>query len=216
MTPESLLHILDYAAVAVFAVTGALVASRSQLDIVGFIFIACLTAVGGGTTRDVILDRTVFWVADPINLAVAATAAVAVFLCAHLLESRYRALLWIDAFALAIAVPAGVAAASGMGQGWAVVLVMGTITGCLGGLMRDVVCNEVPLVLKEGELYVTCAFAGAGAFVLASHAGLEGLPALAICAGVTWILRAGSMGFGWRLPVYKASPPRPENPKRGP
>jgi uncharacterized membrane protein YeiH len=216
MTPELALQILDYAAVAVFAVTGALVASRSQLDIVGFIFIACLTATGGGTVRDTILDRTVFWVADPVVLAVATAAAIAVFLTAHRLESRYRALLWIDAFALAVAVPAGVAAAQGMGQSWPIILVMGMVTGCLGGLLRDVVCNEVPLVLKQGELYVTCAFAGALAAVLATRAGLEGLPSLAICAAVTLSLRAGSIAFGWRLPVYRSRAPRPENPKRGP
>lgn len=216
MTPETVLQILDYAAVAVFAVTGALAASRSQLDIVGFIFIACLTATGGGTTRDVILDRTVFWVADPVVLAVATAAAVAVFLTAHLLESRYRALLWIDAFALAVAVPAGVAAATGMGQAWPIVLVMGMVTGCLGGLLRDVVCNEVPLVLKQGELYVTCAFAGAAAAVIAVRSGMAELPVLALCAGVTLTLRAGSLAFGWRLPVYRARPPRPESPKRRP
>lgn len=216
MTPDLALQILDYAAVAVFAVTGALAASRSQLDIVGFIFIACLTATGGGTVRDAILDRTVFWVADPVVIAVASTAAVSVFLTAHRLESRYRALLWIDAFALAVAVPAGVAAAQGMGQAWPIVLVMGMITGCLGGLMRDVVCNEVPLVLKQGELYVTCALAGAIAAVLASKAGLEGLAALAICALVTLSLRAGSLAFGWRLPVYRSRAPKPQNPKRGP
>lgn len=216
MTPDLALQILDYAAVAVFAVTGALAASRSQLDIVGFIFIACLTATGGGTVRDAILDRTVFWVADPVVIAVASTAAVGVFLTAHRLESRYRALLWIDAFALAVAVPAGVAAAQGMGQAWPIVLVMGMITGCLGGLMRDVVCNEVPLVLKQGELYVTCALAGAIAAVLASKAGLEGLAALAICALVTLSLRAGSLAFGWRLPVYRSRAPKPQNPKRGP
>lgn len=215
MTPETALQILDYAAVAVFAVTGALAASRSQLDIVGFIFIACLTATGGGTTRDVILDRTVFWVADPVVLAVATAAAIAVFLAAHLLESRYRALLWIDAFALAVAVPAGVAAATGMAQAWPIVLVMGMITGCLGGLLRDVVCNEVPLVLKQGELYVTCAFAGAVAAVLAARAGMGELPVLMLCAAVTLTLRAGSLAFGWRLPVYRARPPRPESPKRG-
>lgn len=216
MTPDLALQILDYAAVAVFAVTGALAASRSQLDIVGFIFIACLTATGGGTVRDAILDRTVFWVADPVVIAVASTAAVSVFLTAHRLESRYRALLWIDAFALAVAVPAGVAAAQGMGQAWPIVLVMGMITGCLGGLMRDVVCNEVPLVLKQGELYVTCALAGAIAAVLASKAGLEGMAALAICALVTLSLRAGSLAFGWRLPVYRSRAPKPQNPKRGP
>ena len=216
MTPELALQVLDYAAVAIFAVTGALVASRSQLDIVGFIFIACLTATGGGTTRDAILDRTVFWVADPAVLAVASLAAIVVFFSAHLLESRYRALLWIDACALAIAVPAGVAAAQGMGQGWPIVLVMGMITGCLGGLLRDVVCNEVPLVLKQGELYVTCAFAGAAAAVLATRAGLGEMPALAICALVTLTLRSGSLAFGWRLPVYRARPPAPGRPKRGP
>ncbi|WP_309663945.1 trimeric intracellular cation channel family protein [Tabrizicola sp.] len=211
---EALLQALDYASVAVFAVTGALVASRSQLDIVGFIFIACLTAVGGGTLRDIILDREVFWVADPVVLAVASAAAVLVFLTAHLLESRYRALLWIDAFALAVAVPAGVAAALADGQGWPIVLVMGMITGCMGGLMRDVVCNEVPLVLKQGELYVTCAFAGALAAVLAGVADLDSRLGLILCAAAVLILRAGSLSLGWRLPVYRSTPPKPGAPKR--
>ncbi|NUB46651.1 trimeric intracellular cation channel family protein [Fertoebacter nigrum] len=208
----TLLLALDYASVAVFALTGALVASRSQLDIVGFIFIACLTAVGGGTVRDALLNREVFWVRDPALLAVAALAAVVVFFAAHRLESRYRAILWLDAFALAVAVPAGVGVA--MGLGWPVVLVMGMITGCMGGLMRDVVCNEVPLVLKQGELYVTAAFAGAVAAVLAGVAGAGDAVALMACAAVTLVLRAGSLLFGWRLPVYKARPPRPETPKR--
>jgi uncharacterized membrane protein YeiH len=204
---EALLRGLDYASVAVFAAAGALVASRAQLDVVGFIFVACLTAVGGGTLRDLLLDRDVFWIADPVMLAVASAVAVAVFFGAHLLESRYRTLLWLDACALAVAVPAGVGAALGDGQGWPVVLVMGMITGCMGGLVRDVVCNEVPLVLKEGELYVTAAFAGAGSAVLVLLAGAGNGPALAACAAVTLILRAGSLVFGWRLPVYRPRPP---------
>lgn len=205
---------LDYASVAIFALTGALVASRSQLDIVGFIFIACLTAVGGGTLRDVMLDRLPFWMADPGVLLVATVAAVSVFLLAHLLESRFRALLWLDAFALAVAVPAGVGAAIAAAQPWPVLLVMGMVTGCMGGLMRDVVCNEVPLVLRQGELYVTAAFAGAAAATLCLAAGLGEDVALACCAGITLILRMGSLAFGWRLPVYRARPPRPDNPKR--
>jgi uncharacterized membrane protein YeiH len=210
----TLLYLLDIASVAVFGLTGALVASRSQLDIVGLIFIACLTAVGGGTTRDVLLNRdAVFWVADPSILLGAVLAAVAVFFTAHRLESRYRAILWLDAFALAVAVPAGVGVALGMGQSWPVVLVMGVITGVLGGLMRDVVCNEVPLVLKQGEIYATAAFAGAGAALLAVWVGLDLRTALLICAAVTLILRAGSIGFGWRLPVYKSTPPRADAPK---
>jgi uncharacterized membrane protein YeiH len=210
----TLLTALDYASVLVFALTGALAASRSQLDIVGFIFIACLTAVGGGTLRDTILNREVFWVADPVTLAVASLAAVTVFFVAHRLESRYRALLWFDAFALAVAVPAGVAVALDAGQSWPIVLVMGMITGCMGGLMRDVVCNEVPLVLKQGELYVTCAFAGAIGAVLAGVVGLPSGTGLAICAALVFTLRAGSIAFGWRLPVYRSKPPRPGAPKR--
>jgi uncharacterized membrane protein YeiH len=210
----SLLDALDYASVLVFALTGALAASRSQLDIVGFVFIACLTAVGGGTLRDTILNREVFWLADPVTLAVATLAAGLVFFTAHLLESRYRALLWFDAAALAVAVPAGVAVALAEGQGWPIVLVMGMITGCMGGLLRDVVCNEVPLILKQGELYATCALAGSFCVVLCGWAGLGQGPALILCAIVVFTLRAGSIALGWRLPVYRSSPPKPGAPKR--
>jgi uncharacterized membrane protein YeiH len=210
----TLLGALDYASVLVFALTGALAASRSQLDVVGFIFIACLTAVGGGTLRDAILNREVFWITDPLTLGVAAVAAVLVFFTAHLLESRYRALLWFDAAALAVAVPAGVAVALAEAQAPAIVLVMGMITGCMGGMLRDVVCNEVPLVLKQGELYATCALAGSLGAVLARGLGLgEGL-SLLICAALVFTLRAGSIALGWRLPVYKSQPPSPGAPKR--
>ncbi|WP_224816944.1 trimeric intracellular cation channel family protein [Hasllibacter sp. MH4015] len=199
---------LDYGSALIFALTGALAASRAQLDIVGFIFFAGLTAVGGGTIRDLLLDRDpVFWIADPTPLAIAALAAIFVFFTAHLLESRLKWLIWLDAAALAIAVAAGVAVARGMEVGTPVVLVMGVLTGTLGGLMRDVVANEVPLVLKQGELYVTAAFAGAGAALLAALVAGSIWPTVA-CVIVTFGLRAGSLLFGWRLPVYKARPPR--------
>ena len=211
----TLLLALDFASVAVFALTGALVASRSQLDLVGFIFVACLTAVGGGTIRDVLLNRDlVFWIADPTILLAAVAAAVVVFFGAHLLESRYRAIVWLDAFALSVAVPAGVGVALGLGHHWAVVMVMGVATGSFGGLMRDVVCNEVPLVLKQGEIYATAAFAGSGAAILAVLLGYATGYALLACAGITFVLRAGSIVFGWSLPVYRTKPPRPESPKQ--
>jgi uncharacterized membrane protein YeiH len=155
-------QILDFAAVFVFALTGGLVASRAQLDLIGFLFVACLTAVGGGTVRDVLLRRDeVFWITDPSFLGLACGAAVLVFFTAHLVEQRYRAILWLDAVALSAAVAAGVAVAVSLEASWPVVLVMGVATGCLGGLMRDVVCNEVPLVLKQGELYAAAAAGGA-------------------------------------------------------
>lgn len=205
----SLLVFLDYASVAIFAVTGALVASRAQLDLVGFAFVACLTAVGGGTIRDVLLDRNpIFWIADPTYLAVAAGAALMIFFTAHLLESRMRALIWLDSFALAIAVAAGAGVALSLEQSGVIVILMGMITGCMGGLMRDVVVGDVPVVLKQGELYVTAAFAGAATTMLCVSTLLEGPLALLAGAAVTWVLRAGSLLFGWHLPVYKSAPPR--------
>ena len=205
----SLLAALDYSSVFVFALTGALVASRAQLDLIGFIFIASLTAVGGGTLRDVILNReTVFWVANPAFIGVAAVAAVIVFFTAHLLESRYRGIVWLDALALAVAVPSGVGVALAMEMPAAITVIMGITTGCFGGLMRDVVCNEVPLVLKQGELYVTCALAGALAALVALSLGATTPLALIACAAATFALRTGSIALGWRLPVYRSFPPR--------
>lgn len=200
---------LDLAAVLVFALTGALTASRAQLDIVGFIFVACLTAIGGGTLRDLLLGRDpVFWVSAPEYILLAAGAAVLVFFTAHLFESRYRAILWLDALALAVAVSAGVGVALSMEARAVIVVTMGVATGCFGGLMRDVVCNEVPLVLKQGELYATAAFAGALSALVALQFDLSLAVALIAAAVVTFILRAGSMVFGWTLPVYRPRPPR--------
>lgn len=209
MTLEALVLALDYASVLIFALTGALVASRGQLDPVGFIFFATLTGIGGGTLRDLVLGRDpVFWVGSPGILLLTAGAAIMVFFTAHLLESRYRALLWLDACALAVAVPAGVGVALEAGVSPVVTVVMGVMTGTFGGLMRDVVSNEVPLILKQGELYITAAFGGAFTAVLLMGLGCGRGWALILCAATVFALRGGSMIFGWKLPVYKARAPR--------
>jgi uncharacterized membrane protein YeiH len=201
--------LLDYTAVLIFAMTGALVASRAQLDLVGFAFVACLMGVGGGTLRDVLLDRDpVFWLANPNYILIGCAAALLIFFTAHLVESRYRLLLWLDAFALAVAVSAGVSAAMPLTQSPVIVVLMGMVTGCMGGLMRDVVVGEVPLVLKQGELYVSAAFAGALGAVAMAQITPDPLLVLGTCAVLTWALRAGSLAFGWRLPVYRPRPPR--------
>src|SRR6476469_9542047 len=93
--------LLDYAGVAVFAATGALAASRKELDIVGFVFLSCVTGIGGGTVRDLILGVPVFWVLNSTYVAVCAGAGVVVFFTAHLVESRYKLLLWLDAIGMA-------------------------------------------------------------------------------------------------------------------
>lgn len=202
------LLILDYAAVLVFALTGGLAASRAQLDIVGFVFLAGLTAVGGGTLRDLLLDRAVFWIADPTHLALIAVAALLTFWTAPLLESRIKALVWLDAVALGLAVAAGVSAAQGLNQSIPVTLVLGVMTGTVGGLARDVVANEVPLVLKHGEIYATAALAGAGAALLAATLSASPLAPPVACILTTFSLRAGSIALGWTLPVYRHKPPK--------
>ncbi|MCX7644743.1 MAG: trimeric intracellular cation channel family protein [Rhodobacteraceae bacterium] len=202
--------VLDLVAVFVFALTGSLVASRAQLDIVGFLFLGCLTGVGGGTLRDLLLGRVpVFWIEDPQYLAVAGAASVLVFFTAHLIESRYRAILWLDAVALGVAVAAGVTVAREAGVGWPVVVLMGVATGTFGGLMRDVVANEIPLVLQKGELYVSASLAGALLSLILLHLFPSAETAALIAAiGATFALRAGSLLYGWRLPVYRARPPK--------
>lgn len=205
---SNLLPWLDYASVLVFALTGALVASRGQLDVVGFIFFATLTGIGGGTLRDLLLDRTPIWMERSELLLLTSAAAVLVFFTAHLLESRYRVLIWLDAFALAVAIPAGVGAALASGADPVVTVAMGVITGTLGGIMRDVVGNEVPLVLKQGELYITAAFGGAVVAVMLIFVGVPRPVALIVCGLVVLALRAGSLLMGWRLPTYRGRPPR--------
>ena len=200
--------LLDYGSVLIFALTGALAASRAQLDAIGFAFIACLTALGGGTLRDILLDRPVFWIENPHVLAICLSSAFMVFLTAPLMESRYKWLLWLDSFALAIAVPAGVAIATSLNHSAPIVIIMGMTTATMGGLMRDVVCNEVPLVLKQGELYVSAAFGGATAAVIAMQLGMPLPASLIVCGALTWIMRSGSIQFGWRLPVYRSRPPK--------
>ena len=205
---DTLISVLDYSSVFIFAFTGALVAARGQLDPVGFIFFATLTGIGGGTLRDMILGRTpVFWINRPELILLTAGAALLVFFTAHLLESRYRALVWLDACALAVAVPAGVGVAMEVGVNPIAIVVMGMMTGTFGGLMRDVVGNEVPLVLNHGEFYITAAFGGAAAAVLSITFGMERGWALIACGVVVLVLRSGSLIFGWKLPVYRPRPP---------
>ena len=199
---------LDTASVFVFALTGALAASRAQLDVIGFLFFAAITVVGGGTVRDLLLGRDpVFWIERPSVLLVAAVAAAIVYLSAPMMESRARWLTWLDAAALAIAMPAGLTVALELGHGGAVALIMGVITGTMGGLMRDVVANEVPMVLRAGELYVTAAAGGALAGLVAAVVLPVSL-ALIVAGAVCFALRAGSIAFGWHLPTYRARPPR--------
>ena len=206
-TFDDLLLLLTWLAVAVLAVAGALTASRKQLDPVGFMLVACLCAFGGGTVRDVILNQPVFWLAVPEMVALAAGLAVIVFFTAHRLERRFVALLWADAVGLGLFAVLGAEAAQRAGAAAWVAILMGTITATAGGILRDIVCTEVPLVLRR-EIYATAAALGAAVFILAQGAGAGRVLAVSLGIAVGFGARAAAILGGWSLPTYRARPGR--------
>lgn len=203
----SALVFLDYAGVALFAATGALAASRKQLDIIGFLFLGTVTGVGGGTARDLILGVPVFWVAQHAYVLICAIIATCVYFTAHVFESRYRWLLWLDALALAAYGIFGAHKGLVLTGSATVAVVMGVFTGTLGGILRDVLAGE-PTVLMRREIYVSAVMAGAVLFVLADAAGLP----LPLSAGTGFLvafgIRSGALAFGWSLPRYRSRPGR--------
>ena len=198
---------LDWFGICVFAATGALVASRKEMDVVGFALLATVTGIGGGTVRDVILDATpVFWVDEPLYLLACVAVAGLVFLLHHVPESRYRFLLWFDAVGLALFAVTGAERALAFGAGPTVAVAMGVATATFGGIIRDLLGGESPVILRR-EIYITAALAGAAVFVLLSPvAGREVAVVAGFMAALT--LRAAGLVWGLSLPRYKARPGR--------
>lgn len=203
----TLIGALDLAAVVVFAVTGALVASRKQMDPIGFVWLGVVTGVGGGTVRDLVLGVPVFWVQDATPVVACAVAAVVVYFTAHLVTSRYRLLLWLDALGLALFTVAGASKGLGAGAGPVVAVAMGVVTGTLGGVLRDLLGQE-PSILLRREIYVTAALGGAVVYV--ALIGLDTSRVVAAGAGfvVTFGIRGLALAFGWSLPTYRSRPGR--------
>lgn len=205
---HTFISVLDIMGVMVFAATGALVASRKEMDLIGFGLMACLTGVGGGTLRDVLLGRPVFWIADPLPIAVCLAMATLLFFTAHIIQRRYVVLLWADAVGIALYGVMGAELAQLSGAGPLVALVMGMMTATFGGLLRDVVCGEMTLVLRK-EVYVTAA-----ALAAATHIGISALAdvstEISMLAGMAagFSLRAFGIIKGLSLPSYKARPGR--------
>ena len=203
----TLANILDYAGVAVFAATGALAASRKQLDIIGFLFLASATGIGGGTFRDVILNIPVFWVADSTYVLICAGVAVAVFFTAHRFESRYRLLLWLDAIGLAAFSTMGAAKGLAITGSPAISIVMGMLTACFGGILRDLMAGE-PSVLLRPEIYVSAALAGAAIYTLGDALHLATQVSFLAGFAAAFLVRGGAIRFGWSFPSYKSRPGR--------
>ena len=200
---QSVFIALDWFGICVFAVTGALVASRKQMDIVGFAMLGSVTGIGGGTIRDVLLGiQPIFWVEQPAYLLTCVIVACSTFLFAHILHHRYRFLLWLDAIGLALFAVTGANSALAHGASPSIAVAMGVATATFGGLIRDILGGESPIILSQ-EVYITAALSGAIVFV--GLVGLGGAQDEAVVVGfaASFGLRAAALHFGLTLPRYR-------------
>ena len=199
---------LDWFGIAVFAVTGALVASRKQMDIFGFMLLGTATGIGGGSVRDLMLgELPVFWVKDPTYLLICVGVTSVTFFTAHIPESRYRVLLWLDAVGLAFFCVVGADRALDAQAGVLVSVAMAVVTASFGGMIRDVLGGESPLILRK-EIYVTAALAGAIVFVGLTQMRVAGVFAATAGFATCFVIRALALHYGWSLPAYKPRPGR--------
>ncbi|MBU0752139.1 MAG: trimeric intracellular cation channel family protein [Gammaproteobacteria bacterium] len=203
-TVSDFIYGVGIAAVAVAAITGVLEAGRKGMDLVGVAVVALATALGGGTLRDLLLDRPVFWIANQAYLLTALAAALATFFLVRAVKLPPRIFLVPDALGLALFTVAGTQIALDWNTSWLVASLMGVITGAFGGVLRDVFCNEIPLVFLPGELYVSAAWAGALALVGLQALGLEQVAAGWIAMAVIVALRLAGMRYKMRLPTFSA------------
>ena len=197
-----MLYWVGLAAVAVSALTGVLDAGRKKMDLVGVTMVGCATALGGGTVRDLLLDRPVFWIGDQTYLVVALVTTLAVFFAVRGLRLPPRLFLIPDAVGLALFTIVGTQVALEWQAPWLVASLLGVITGVVGGVLRDVLCNEVPLVFVRGELYASAAWFGALVLVGLQALGLS--PVAAAWIGMAAVLAARLLAMAYRitLPTY--------------
>ena len=194
------LYLMDLVGVFAFAISGALTAGRRGMDLFGVLVISAVTAIGGGTLRDVLLDRPVFWLTDTTYLYVIAAAALCTLLYGHLHRPPEDALLVADAFGLSVFAVLGVRAGLESGVPPLVAVIMGAITGVVGGAVRDVLCGEAPLILRQ-EIYATAAIAGATTYVVLNAWMGQGSLTITVSIAVTLLLRLSAVWANLNLPT---------------
>ena len=204
--PETVLPLLDFAGVAVFAATGALAAAREKHDVVTFAFFAAVTGMGGGTLRDLLIGAPVFWVQDWVYVAVCMVVAVGFWMMGAR-SWRFRALLWLDAVGLAAYGVMGAAKAATYGAAPLICIVMGVLTACFGGVVRDVLAGQ-PSILLRRELNITAALLSGGLFVVLKALTAPTWPAVGVAVAAGFALRAGALLWGWSLPAFPGAPAR--------
>lgn len=209
MTPDPrvdwVLIAIEIAGTLAFALSGFIEAARKRMDIVGVAAVTFFAAFGGGTLRDILLDRRpFFWVqhSEYVWAVLALVVIGTVWLRAAHLSPSARPMLWADALGLGLFSASGAGLAWEMGQPAIVCALMGVVTGVFGGVMRDVLCNQVPAIFSDHRPYAVCSFAGAWAFLAVASVTGPAWPALAVGIGVTAGLRLLALARGWRVPGW--------------
>jgi uncharacterized membrane protein YeiH len=190
------------AAVAVSALTGVLDTSRKNMDLIGALLVGVATALGGGTIRDLLLDRNVFWVVDQTYLIAALGTGLVTFFLARTWPVPPRLFLIPDAIGLALFTIVGTQVSLQWHAPWLVASLMGVITGIVGGVLRDILCNDVPTVFLKGELYATAAWLGALAMIAMQEIGISSVLASWLAMAIVLILRLLAMRFHITLPAF--------------
>jgi uncharacterized membrane protein YeiH len=198
------LYLLSMLGVAVFAASGALAAGRKNFDLLGVVVIALVTAVGGGTVRDLLLDRhPIFWVKDPSHLTVILASAALTLAYVRIRKPPLAALAIADALGLALFTIAGARLAEEKGLPAMTVVVMGTVTGAAGGVLRDVLSGEVPLLFRQTDLYATAAIVGVVLYLAIQRVGVDPESASYIGMAAVTLLRFAAIRWRLRLPVFR-------------
>ena len=198
-----ILYVLDMLGVAVFAVSGALAAGGKHLDLLGVLVIAVVTALGGVTLRDVLRDRSPFWIQQPDYFIVTLIAASLTILYTRFLKPPQRALLIADACGLALFSISGAQIAEAANLSSLIVVLMGTCTGVVGGVIRDILLVEIPIILNRGNIYATAAIAGIYVYLLMQKLGVTLTVATLVGMGTIIALRLAAIIWGLSLPVYR-------------
>lgn len=203
---QQLIIALNWFGICVFAVSGALVASRKQMDIVGFALLGSVTGIGGGTVRDIVLGaQPVFWVKEPAYLVACVIVASLTFFIAHIPQSRERLLLWFDAVGLALFSVTGAYSSLLLGASPVIAVALGVSTATFGGIMRDILGGDSPIILRQ-QIYITAALLGSTIFVGMFGAGFGRDLSAAVAFSCAFALRAAALHWNLSLPRYR----RPE------
>ena len=202
MDQQTIFAILNTLGLFVFAISGALTALRNDMDFFGVALLAFATAVGGGTVRDVLLGSfPVWWIAEPNSVLICIAGSITATIAQPVFSSRLKALIWADAVGMAVFAILGTQAAMALEAPLIIAIFMGAITATFGGVLRDVLLNEPPLLLKQ-DIYATAALIGSAVYVCMVSFGLGESLSAPVAVTVTFLVRAAAIVFDIQAPKF--------------